>query len=193
MPHVVLVSEIDRASSEYVSVFRYCATILLVTGTTKDPYKFGPDVRSRYLDLIRAGHGRNSAARAVGINIETMRRYARASEDFRQDLADAEEEAAEPVEAKLYAAALDGEPWAVKEWLTKRMRARWGETARQVDINVSGTVAVEAGPGLAAISALAAELESRRAALEAAGDVIDVDSWEKGETPALVPAQPSTT
>lgn len=192
MPHVVLVSEIDRASSEYVSVFRYCATILLVTGTTKDPYKFGPDVRSRYLDLIRAGHGRNSAARAVGINIETMRRYARASEDFRQELADAEEEAAEPVEAKLYAAALDGEPWAVKEWLTKRMRARWGEVARQVDVNVSGQVQLEAGPGLVAIEGLARELEQRRAALEAAGDVIDAESWEHEETPAM-PALPPTT
>jgi hypothetical protein len=113
-----------------------------------------------------------------------MRRYARASEDFRQAVADAEEEAAEPVEAKLYAAALNGEPWAVKEWLTKRMKARWGETARQVDINVSGTVALEAGPGLAAISALAAELEARRAALTEAGDVLDVDSWEPEALPS---------
>lgn len=157
----------------------------VVTGVTHDPYKFGPDVRARYLDLLRAGHGRQSACRAIGINIETMRRYARASEEFRQQVADAEEEAAEPVEAKLYAAALNGEPWAVKEWLTKRMRARWGEEARKVDINVSGTVELEAGPALRDVAALAAALEERKALL--AGDVIDVEVIEERQGPVPLP------
>lgn len=145
--------------------------------STTTPYKFGPEQRQRFLDLIRAGMGRQMACRSIGIHPETMRRYSRASQEFRDDLADAEEEAAEPVEAKLYEAAKNGEPWAVKEWLSKRMKARWGDINR-VDINVSGTVEIEPGPGMTAIAArvagLQAELAARRAALESADGVIDL-------------------
>lgn len=146
--------------------------------TTKAPNKFGPEVRERYLDLLRAGHGRLSACRAVGIHPDTMRRFSRHSEEFRAAVADAEEEAAEPVEAKLYEAATAGEPWAVKEWLSKRATARWGDPAHRVQVDVSGTVEhrLEVGPGTAAgavaaarVAALVAELEERRDALAAAG------------------------
>jgi transposase-like protein len=160
--------------------------------TTEAPYKFGPDVRLQYLALLRAGHGRINAARSLGISPDTVRRYARASEEFRESVAEAEEEAAEPVEAKLYEAALAGEPWAVTKWLAARMRARWGEETRKVEVQH----VLEAGPGMTAIAArvgaLAAELEARRAALEEAGDVIDVTSHRvHREAPALVPVRPS--
>lgn len=160
--------------------------------TTKDPYKFGPEVRQRYLDLLAAGHGRYSACAAIGIHPETMRRFARASQEFREAVELAEEMAAEPVEAKLYEAAKNGEPWAVKEWLTKRSKARWGETAKQVDINVSGTVELEGGPGVRAIAgrvaALQAALEERQRVLEAAGgeDIVDAVVLEDLDPPAAL-------
>ena len=131
--------------------------------TTEAPYKFGPEVRVRFLDLIRAGMGRHAACRAIGIHPDTMRRYSRASQEFRDALSDAEEEAAEPVEAKLYEAAKNGEPWAVKEWLTKRMKARWGDVQR-TEINVTGTVEIEPGPGMTAIAARVASAPSFSAA-----------------------------
>jgi hypothetical protein len=159
--------------------------------STEAPYKFGPEQRVRFLDLIRAGMGRQSACRAIDIHPETMRRYSRASQEFRDALADAEEEAAEPVEAKLYEAAKNGEPWAVKEWLSKRMKARWGETTR-VDVNVSGTVEIEPGPGMTAIAArvgaLQQELEARRAALVSAGDVINLPEGAVREITRTKPA-----
>lgn len=120
-----------------------------------------------YLGLLAAGHGRFSAARACGVNPETVRRYMRASADFRDQVAEAEAEAAEPVEAKLYAAALDGEPWAVKEWLSKRARGRWGAepaAASGVTVNVlaAGDVAVGTGR-LSAVVELRRQLEERAA------------------------------
>lgn len=159
---------------------------------TTNPLKFGPEVRTEYLALLRAGHGRLWACRHLGIHPDTMRRFARASEDFRQQVADAEEEAAEPVEAKLYQAALEGEPWAVKEWLTKRSKARWGDESAKLEVTVSGTVSVEAGPGLAGVigrvAAMQAQLEERRLALEEAGGVVDAEVIEDAPPlPALLP------
>lgn len=167
---------------------RSCTLAVVVAPHTENPTKFGPEVRETYLALIRAGHGRLSACRAVGVHPDTMRRFARHSEEFKQAMIDAEEEAAEPVEAKLYEAALAGEPWAVKEWLTKRNRARWGDPAQRVEVEVSGTVAVEAGPGLEAVvgrvAAMQRALVERRAALMESGDIVDAVIVE-GDLPAL--------
>lgn len=171
--------------------------------TTENPYKFGPDVRARFLDLIRAGHGRFSACKAIGIHPETMRRYARNSPEFQEALAQAEEEACEPVEAKLYELAKAGEPWAVKEWLTKRNKARWGDASKQLDINVSGTVELEGGAGVRAIASRVAELqralEERQRVLEVeGGDIVDAyviedhpEHDEGGEQLALPPPSSS--
>ena len=159
---------------------------------TANPNKFGPDVRARFLDLIAAGHGRFAACKVIGIHPETMRRFARASPEFIEALNLAEEQAAEPIEAKLYELALGGEPWAVKEWLTKRNKARWGDASRTVDIKVSGTVELEGGPGVRAIASRVAELqrvlEERQRVLEIeGGDIIDayVVEDEEGEPLAL--------
>jgi hypothetical protein len=148
---------------------------------TTAPTKFGPDVRVRFLDLVRAGHGRHTACRAVGVSPDTFRRFYRADEEFRQAVADAEEEACEPIEAKLYEAAKEGEPWAVKEWLTKRNRARWGETAHKIEVEVTGQVELTAGPPVARVAELARMLEERRQVLaEGGAGVLDMTEGPDG-------------
>ena len=134
---------------------------------TKKPYKFDEEARGKYLALLSAGHGRFSAARALGVHPDTVRRFSRASSEFRESVIEAEAEAAEPVEAKLYQAALDGEPWAVKEWLSKRSKARWGQepgAASGVTVNVlaAGDVGVSVGR-LGAVTELRRQLEERAA------------------------------
>lgn len=153
------------------------------------PVKFDEEARRRYLEALRLGHGRHWSARHVGVSPRTVARYVAADRAFAEECGTAEEEAAEPVEAKLYEQATAGEPWAVKLWLERRLSARWGAPAQRVEVEHGGTVRheVEAGPGLARVAALEAQLLERRAALEEAG-VIDVESeevWpENADTPA---------
>lgn len=146
------------------------------------PVKFNEAAQEEYLTLIRAGHGRHWSARHVGIGPRTVQRLVKADREFAAAVALAEEEASEPVEAKLYEQAEAGEPWAVKMWLERRMQARWGAVPSVV--KVEGEVTHEVGPGLARVAQLAAQLEERRAALEEAGvsaPVLDVASWEAGD------------
>lgn len=146
--------------------------------------KFDDPRQTEYLALVRAGHGRHWSARHVGVSPRTVQRLVAADREFAAAVALAEEEASEPVEAKLYEAAESGEPWAVKMWLERRMQARWGAVPSVV--KVEGEVTHEVGPGLARVAQLAATLEERRAALVEAGVsearvVLDVESEEVGD------------
>lgn len=125
-----------------------------------------------YLRLLRTGVGRHSAAAQAGVDPGTVVRYRTADPGFDEAAVRAEEEAAEPVQAKLYEAALDGQPWAVKLWLGRRAQGRaggasWAEEARSVEVSVNGRVehTVELGPAAARVAELRARLEERTAAL----------------------------
>lgn len=133
---------------------------------TVAPRKFTEAMRSAYLARIAMGAGRFQAAKAVGVHPETVRRFSRSSPEFKQAVIDAEDEASEAVELRLYAAAVDGEPYAVKMWLQARAKARWGvETASGgVTVNVAdgGQAVVAVGDGrLAEIKGLRERLEER--------------------------------
>lgn len=140
------------------------------------PLKFTPEVQFAYLALLRAGHGRIFSARQVGVAPSTVDKYRKASPEFAAGVAEAEEEASEPVEAQLYEAAKAGEPWAVKEWLAKRSPARWADT-RKVEVSGSVVHEMEVGSGLGRVLELQRALTERRDALEEAG-VVDAESWE---------------
>ena len=148
------------------------------------PLKFVPEVQEAYLTLIRAGHGRVFSARQVGVWPGTVTKYRRASPEFDEAVREAEEEASEPVEAQLYEAAKAGEPWAVKEWLSKRSPDRWADT-RKVEVSGSVSQVLEVGQGLGRVLELQRRLEERRDALGEAGVVVDAQSWENSEAPAL--------
>lgn len=148
------------------------------------PPRFDESRRDVYLRLLREGRGRHQAAREVGVDPGTVVRYRAADAAFDEEATRAEEEAAEPVQAKLYEAALDGQPWAVKLWLGRRAQGRaggasWAEESRSVDVRVSGEVEhrVELGPAAARVAELRARLEERQAALAlGAGTASGVDA-----------------
>jgi transposase len=121
--------------------------------------KFTPENRAAYVALLRAGIGRRKAAANIGVAWRTVAEWRQGSSEFRDECEAAEAEATEEIEAVLFEAAKQREPWAVKEWLSKRDKERWGD---KVDINVSGTVNHEAGPILERAAKLAERLEARR-------------------------------
>lgn len=143
--------------------------------------RFTPEVREVYLRLLRDGKGRFAAAAACGVHPETVRRHARASEDWREAVLEAEAEACEQVEDKLWEAALDGQPWAVDRWLSSRASNRWAreKVGGGVVVNVVGNVEVL----VAGVSELRAELEARRAVLEAEAGPDGVYSVGPGAVP----------
>ncbi|MGH7744422.1 MAG: hypothetical protein ACREQ5_06310 [Candidatus Dormibacteria bacterium] len=128
-----------------------------------------------YLDLIRKGEGLSRAARRLNVDPRTMRDNRKMNPEFDEMVKMAEAEAAEPVEIKLYQAALDGEPWAVRMWLERRSSERWSAPAASVNVNVQAGLA----PGTERLLALAAQLEARRAMLMPGppdgANVIDVE------------------
>lgn len=146
-----------------------------------------PEELTKFLDWVRKGEQLHKAARRIGVTYAAVRAAREAYPEFDAAVREAEEEAAEPVESVLYAAALRGEPWAVTKWLEARSKDRWKSEAsvrHTVDVNV------EVGPRLARITELRAELERRRAAVSGGvGPVLDVVSEEVDPPPSL-PAPP---
>lgn len=144
------------------------------------------ETKEAWLTLIRAGKGRHAAARQLGVDPRTVRRHLAADASFREAFELADEEAWEPAEDRLLAAAKEGEPWAILKGLGHRHAARWGEQARKVDVAVTGGVKVDVEHGLtegaaALVRSLGQTLRERQA-------VIDVDSWEA--EPGLGEAEP---
>lgn len=144
------------------------------------PVRFTEERREAYLALLRQGMGRHESARAVGVDPATVVRYRTADPVYDVAVLRAEEEAAEPVSAKLYEAAKDGQPWAVKLWLSRRSQgkaggASWAEGPQVVEVAVSGSVEVvaELGPAAARVAELRARLEERRSALAEAVDLVE--------------------
>lgn len=134
--------------------------------TAKEPKTvFDDAVKAEYLRLIQAGYLRFDAAKRLGVTNTDVKRHFKADPEFQEALIEAELEATEPVENVLYKAALLGEPWAVKEWLTKRDKQRWADPDKTVNHNISGTLThvEEASGTLAAVQLLLADLADRHA------------------------------
>lgn len=148
------------------------------------PSRFDAERRAAYLALLRTGYGRHEAAREVGVDPATVVRYRSADGPFDLEVVRAEEEAAEPVARKLYEAAREGQPWAVKLWLGRRAQGRaggasWEDGVHRVEVSgqVGVAVEVELGPAAARVAELRARLEARREAL-ALGGTVAVDMVE---------------
>jgi len=127
-----------------------------------------------YLEWIRKGEGLSRAARLIGVSPASVREARKANLEFDEMVKAAEVEAAEPVEGKLYQAALQGEPWAVKLWLERRSSDRWSPAPQTVKVEHSLT------PGTEQIVDLAQRLEARRQllGLNAGFEVLDADVVE---------------
>lgn len=88
-------------------------------------YKFNATKRAEYLNLLRQGHRRQRAARAIGVVPSTVARYAQQDPTFVEAVSLAEMEAHEAVEESLYNTALAGNTTAIIFYLTNRMPDEW--------------------------------------------------------------------
>lgn len=132
-----------------------------------------PDLVERYLGCIRTGDLRYEAARSVGVTPRHVQLFAANHPEFADALADAEAEAAEPIERAVYEAAVAGEEWAVKLWLGRRQKDRWGETKAAGTTN--NIVIVTADE----LADLEARLASRQRELSSGGAlIVDAESEE---------------
>lgn len=137
---------------------------------------FTPDKQDEYVELLRlSGTGRHTAARKIGITPTAIVKFIDLNPAFGRAVVMAEEEFTERMEQELYAAAMEREPWALKEVLKKRSAKRWGDAPQEINVNVSGTVTteIEAGPRAARIAAIEQRLKSR--ALMAGENIIEAE------------------
>lgn len=102
----------------------------------KEP-PFDDFLREKFLDLLRVGELPNKTARQLGISPHTVKRAMIVDPSFAEAVEMAESEAAEDVETVLRKRALAGDPWAVKEWLSKRSKDRWTDD-KTLNINIRG-------------------------------------------------------
>lgn len=100
---------------------------------------FVDELREKYLVLIRNGRRPMKAAREVGISPYTVKRAMKIDPSFFEAVELAEAEYAEEIEEKLVERALVGDPWAVKEFLTKRSKARWSDD-KTLNVNINGEI-----------------------------------------------------
>jgi hypothetical protein len=86
---------------------------------------FGPEKRDRYLALLRAGHGKRSAARSIRVSHETIRLFRKSEPTFETLESDAVAELVETVETALYRAAVGGNVTACQVILYNRCPEKW--------------------------------------------------------------------
>lgn len=88
-------------------------------------YKFDNLKQDKYLDLIRQGVGRHSAARAVGLTPQAVCEYANREPSWKARVSQAEMEQVEAVEAALMRKCLEGNPSSIFFYLQNRAPDRW--------------------------------------------------------------------
>lgn len=132
------------------------------TADQKFTPKFTAEVRQQFLQCLREGMLKQAACEACNIGYRTFQRYMAADPEFRVEVEAALAYAREKVEHVLYEAALQGEPWAVKMWLSAHDKSTYGDR-----IQVEKTVTHEIGSSLEAVLALREQLEERRQVLAA--------------------------
>lgn len=134
-------------------------------------------LRTRLLDLIRAGHGRYEAAIAVGLSIDTFRRYFKANADFREQVEAAFDASSEPVIKMLRSEGLAGDVTAAKEYLRHAAPSPRSES-QKVEVQHHHEIAVDPET-LNSIEGLRARLAGRTPALP---EVIDVEETNDDPT-----------
>lgn len=131
----------------------------------KNPLVHDPDVRLRFLDLVRAGAGRYEAASAVGLSHAQFAYAHRQSAEFREELAEALDASVEPVIRMLRTRAVnEGDVSAAKEYLRHQ-----APPPRGAQSTVNHRVQVELPADLSRVGELSQRLRERQAAL-GAGD-----------------------
>lgn len=105
-------------------------------GTAVEPMKFTAEVRARFLDRLREGVRRGKAARSVGVDPSTVRRYAQRVPEFADEMRLAEDEAHEEVEDALFLAAKSGNVTAMIFYLTNRQPDRWADRRRPNTVQI---------------------------------------------------------
>lgn len=138
---------------------------------------FTPQVQEQFLMSLRDGKRRHSTARKLGVSPSLVAKFLELNPAFARAVQMAEEEYIELVETALYDAALNKEPWAVKEVLTKRNAKRWGDPGQKITVEHTGTVTHEIDDGHRAqqISTITERLR-QRALMD--GNIIDAEIVE---------------
>ena len=140
--------------------------------------KFDAEAREKYLTSLRRGNLKYESARMAGVAYRTVERRRSDDAEFAAEEQHALAQAREGVEKVLYDMAQQGDLGAIKMWLTAHDRSTYGEK-KQVEIDATpNAVALSQNEALAKVAELQTTLESRRLALQADGDVIDVESEE---------------
>ncbi len=112
-----------------------------------NPVKFGTKRKLLFLEQLRRGLRRGAAARAVGVSRETVRFHQKHDPAFAAAVEDAEMEACEEIEDKLFELALASNFRAIQMILCNRRPDRWRWPVRPAaataeDANQEGTLAV---------------------------------------------------
>lgn len=96
-------------------------------------WKFGPEIREKYLDCIRRGMRLGASARAVGIDPGTVADYRKRHPEFQALIDACELEACEVVEDALMSKIVDGQSFpAMKYWLENRAQVRWNDIPAKI-------------------------------------------------------------
>jgi hypothetical protein len=127
--------------------------------------KFGQARRRRYLNALREGSSKTSAAAAAGVSYEMVRLYRKHSPFFADDELGAELYAVGNVEDSLYQTSVSGNVPAIKYYLNNRAPDRWQEDRH---VHLSGQVAVDVTEARQAIDAAAIDDRARELLLELA-------------------------
>ncbi len=101
----------------------------------EDAYKFDSKMRKRYLNLIRNGGQRVASIESLGITKATLYYYIEKHPEFKQEMAEQERLACEPVVQVLRNRVLNGDLKAIEFWLTNRDPESWKKATA---VEVSG-------------------------------------------------------
>lgn len=105
-------------------------------------YKMTPERVAKYLAALSNGARRGAAAKAAGVERQTIARWRRLDPDFDYQADQAELDAHEEVEDALYQAAVSGNVTAIQVYLYNRLSDRWRDQ-RNLQIAGPGGGAIE--------------------------------------------------
>lgn len=126
-----------------------------------------------YLGALESGQLMTSAAKAAGLALDTLRKRRSVDPTFAENERLARAVGAEPVEAALREAALNGNVPAAVKWLERYSAETWAPIPKQTEINVN----VEHGLAPSTLDLLALEQRLRERKALTQGDdpnVIDI-------------------
>lgn len=135
-----------------------------------------------YLELLRRGEGRYTAARKLGIDTVAIARRMRIDQDFSDRVRVAEAESLEPIVAEMRKLASSGEKWAAQMLLERKNSEEFGIPDKKISVNHNHMHSLTLNNGAIdpidqEILALEADLreQNETRALNAGSDVIDIE------------------